>query len=82
MRARPGAKVTPLTEEQMKEMQQKQQGQQGQGQQPKAAAPAGGPQKGQDDKPVPESGTKASEKTMAAPADKPKDAPKAEPEKK
>jgi RND family efflux transporter MFP subunit len=80
MRARPGAKVTPLTEEQMQEMQKQQAGQQGQ--QPKAAAPAGGPQKGQDDKPVPESGTKASEKTMAAPADKPKDAPKAEPEKK
>lgn len=80
MRARPGVKVTPLTEEQMKEMQQKQAGQQGQ--QPKAAAPAGGPQKGENDKPVPESGTKASEKTMAAPADKPKDAPKTEPEKK
>ena len=76
MRARPGAKVTPLTEEQMKEMQQKQQGQQ------QKTAPPPSDQAKKNDQPVPESGSKASEQELKAPADKPKDAPKAEPEKK
>ena len=84
MRARPGVKVTPLTEAQMQEMQKKQQQQKNGGQaQPKGEAPK---QKDESFKSTPESGTKASEKTMAAPADKPKEAgqsaPKAEPEKK
>lgn len=76
MRARPGAKVTPLTEEQMKEMQKQQAA--GQPGQPKGAAPAAAPKKDQNDQPVPESGSKASEKEMKAPADK----SKPEPEKK
>jgi hypothetical protein len=81
MRARPGVKVTPLTEAQMQEMQKKQQQQKNGGQgQPKGEAPK---QKDESFKSTPESGTKASEKTMAAPADKPKEtgqsAPKAEP---
>lgn len=94
MRARPGVKVTPLTEEQTKQMQeQMQKQQQGQaGQQQKAAAPAT-PKKDQNDQPVPESGSKASERLMKAPADNTKATPaktepsktepsKAEPEKK
>ena len=94
MRARPGVKVTPLTEEQTKQMQeQMQKQQQGQvGQQQKAAAPAT-PKKDQNDQPAPESGSKASERLMKAPADNTKATPaktepsktepsKAEPEKK
>lgn len=79
MRARPGVKVTPLTEEQVKQMQQQQQGQAGQ---QKAAAPAAAPKK-ENEQGVPESGSKASEQLMKAPADNAKAAPpKAEPEKK
>jgi RND family efflux transporter MFP subunit len=77
MRARPGVTVTPLTESQMQEMQKKQQG----GAQKKQ------PEKKEESfKSVPESGSKASEKTMATPDGKPpeeaKATPKAEPEKK
>ncbi len=83
MRARPGAKVTPLTEEQMKQMQEQMMKQQGQAGQQKAAAPAAAPKKDQNDQAVPESGTKASEQELKAPADKAKAEPsKAEPEKK
>jgi RND family efflux transporter MFP subunit len=76
MRARPGVKVTPLTEEQVKQMQQQQAGQQ------KAAAPVAAPKKDQNDQPVPESGSKASERELKAPADDAKAAPsKTEPSK-
>jgi hypothetical protein len=79
MRARPGVKVTPLTEEQMKQMQQQMQQQAGQ----QKAAPPAAPKKDTNDQPVPESGSKASEQLMKAPADKAKSEPsKAEPEKK
>jgi RND family efflux transporter MFP subunit len=79
MRARPGVKVTPLTEEQMKQMQQQMQQQAGQ----QKAAPPAAPKKDSNDQPVPESGSKASEQLMKAPADKAKSEPsKAEPEKK
>jgi hypothetical protein len=87
MRARPGVKVTPLTEEQMKQMQQQQAGKQGQ--KPAGGAPAasGGEQNKLNEKAVPESGSKASEKEPMAPADQkpaaaPEKKPDASPEKK
>jgi hypothetical protein len=85
MRARPGVKVTPLTEEQMKQMQQQQAGKPGQ--KPAGAPAGGGEQKRLDEKPVPESGSKASEKEPTAPADQkpaaaPEKKPDASPEKK
>jgi RND family efflux transporter MFP subunit len=85
MRARPGVKVTLLTEEQMKQMQQQQAGKQGQ--KPAGVPAGGGEQKRLDEKPVPESGSKASEKEPTAPADQkpaaaPEKKPDASPEKK
>jgi RND family efflux transporter MFP subunit len=72
MRARPGTKVTPLTQEQMEQMQKQQQPGQP-GPQSKTGASAAESKKGQESyKAVPESGTKASEQKMSAPADKPK----------
>jgi RND family efflux transporter MFP subunit len=76
MRARPGVKVTPLTEEQVKQMQQKQ-GQPGQ----QKAAPSAAPKKDQNDRAVPESGSKASEQLMKAPAEKKAEPSKPEPSK-
>lgn len=76
MRARPGVKVTPLTEEQVKQMQQKQ-GQPGQ----QKAAPPAAPKKDQNDQAVPESGSKASEQLMKAPAEKKAEPSKPEPSK-
>jgi RND family efflux transporter MFP subunit len=74
MRARPGVKVTPMPEGQ-------QPGQPGQQKQPEGAAaagaaPAGGQRKDEVYQSVPESGSKASEKTMSDPP------AKADPEKK
>jgi len=83
MRARPGAKVTPLTEEQVKQMQQQQAGQHGQpgpGAQKAAPAAGGDGKKPESDKPVPESGTKASEQVPSTPDSKPEQ--KTSPEKK